>query len=69
LGRCREEAHKVHPQTEQDRADLIRLTAIIELLIPTAERIDGALVEEQLMADLVELRERAHSALRSLSER
>jgi hypothetical protein len=46
---------------EQD--DLIRLTALIELLIPTAERIDGALVDEALMADLYELRDRARSAL------
>jgi hypothetical protein len=53
----------VQPQTEQERAHLIRLTAIIELLITTAERIDGELVGEALMADLVELRERAHSAL------
>jgi hypothetical protein len=46
-----------------ERNDLIRLTAIIELLIPTAERIDGGLVDEALMADLYELRESAHSAL------
>ena len=43
--------------------DLIRLTALIDLLIPTAERIDGELVDEALMADLYELRERAHAAL------
>jgi len=43
--------------------DLIRLTALIDLLIPTAERINGELVDEALMADLYELRERAHSAL------
>lgn len=46
-----------------ERNDLIRLTALIELLIPTAERINGALVDEALMADLYELRERALSAL------
>jgi hypothetical protein len=44
------------------RKDLIRLTALIEMLIPTAERIDGALVDEALMADLYELRDRARSA-------
>lgn len=46
-----------------ERNDLIRLTALIELLIPTAERINGELVDEALMADLYELRERALSAL------
>jgi hypothetical protein len=49
-----------------ERDDLVRLTAIIELLIPTAERIDGALVDEALMADLYELRDRARSALNRL---
>jgi hypothetical protein len=48
-----------------ERDDLIRVTALNELLIPTAERIDGALIDEALMADLYELRERARSALRS----
>jgi hypothetical protein len=49
-----------------ERNDLIRLTAILELLLTTAERIDGELVDEALIADLYELRERAHSALNRL---
>lgn len=49
-----------------ERADLIRLTAIIELLLPAAERVDGDLVDEALIADLYELRDRAHAALQSL---
>jgi hypothetical protein len=49
-----------------ERNDLIRLTAIIELLLTTAERINGELVDEALIADLYELRERAHSALNRL---
>jgi hypothetical protein len=51
-----------------ERGDLIRLTAILELLLTTAERVDGELVDEALIADLYELRDRAHRALESLSE-
>lgn len=46
--------------------DLIRLTAIIELLVTTAERVHGELVGETLIADLYELRERAHKELERL---
>jgi hypothetical protein len=46
--------------------DLIRLTAIIELLLTTAERVDGELVDEALIADLCELRDRAHMTLQHL---
>jgi hypothetical protein len=46
-----------------ERNDLIRLTAIIEMLLTTVERVDGELVDEALIADLYELRDRAHSAL------
>jgi hypothetical protein len=46
-----------------ERDDLIRLTAIIELLLTTAERVDGELVDEALIADLYGLRERAHMTL------
>jgi hypothetical protein len=46
--------------------DLIRLTAIIELLLTTAERVDGELVDEALIAELYELRDRAHSELQRL---
>jgi hypothetical protein len=46
-----------------ERSDLIRLTAIIELLLTTAERVDGQLVDEALIADLYELRDRTHAEL------
>jgi hypothetical protein len=46
-----------------ERSDLIRLAAIIELLIQTAQRVDGELVSEALVADLYELRERTYSVL------
>jgi hypothetical protein len=46
--------------------DLIRLTAIIELLLTTSERVDGELVDEVLIAELSELRDRAHSELQRL---
>jgi hypothetical protein len=49
-----------------ERNDLIRLTAIIELLLTTAERVDGQLVDEALIADLYELRDRAHAELEHL---
>jgi hypothetical protein len=49
-----------------ERSDLIRLTAIIELLVTTAERVDGELVDEALIADLYELRDRAHMTLQHL---
>lgn len=46
-----------------ERSDLMRLAAIIELLIQTAQRVDGDLVSEELIADLSELRERTYAAL------
>jgi hypothetical protein len=46
-----------------ERSDLIRLTAIIELLLTTAERVDGQLVDEALIADLYELRDRTYAEL------
>jgi hypothetical protein len=49
-----------------ERSDLIRLSAIIQLLLTTAERVDGQLVDEALMADLYELRDRAHAELARL---
>jgi hypothetical protein len=52
-----------------ERGDLIRLAAATEVLLSVAERVDGELVAEALIADLHELRDRAHSALRQLSER
>jgi hypothetical protein len=47
-----------------DNGDLIRLAAATEVLLSIAERVDADLVGEALLADLIELRERAESALR-----
>jgi hypothetical protein len=52
-----------------DRADLVRLLAVTEVLLDVAQRVDGELVDEALMADLHELRDRAESELRRLTER
>jgi hypothetical protein len=52
-----------------NRSDLIQLAAATEILLAVAERIDGEIVDEALLADLYELRDRAHDALRHLSER
>ena len=46
-----------------ERSDLIRLAALIETLIQTAQRVDGDLVSEALIADLSELRERTYALL------
>jgi hypothetical protein len=54
--------------TDYDRADLIRLIAVTDVLLNIAERVDGDMVDEPLLADLHELRDRAESALR-VSER
>jgi hypothetical protein len=43
------------------KGDLIRLAV--------AERVDGEVVDEAILAELYELRDRAYSALRSLSQR
>lgn len=51
-----------------ERGDLIRLAAAAELLLSIAERVDGDLVDEAILAELHELRDRAHSALTGLSE-
>ena len=51
-----------------ERGELIRLAAVVEVLIPIAERVDGEIVDEAILAELYELRERAQSALRHLSE-
>jgi hypothetical protein len=52
-----------------ERGDLIRLAAVVEVLLPVAERVDGEVVDEAILAELYELRDRAYSALRSLSQR
>ena len=51
-----------------DRADLIRLAAATEILLTIAEKVDGEIVDEAIFAELHELRDRAETALRRLSE-
>lgn len=51
-----------------DRGELIRLTAATELLLTIAERVNGDIVDEAILAELHELRDRAYSALGRLSE-
>lgn len=48
-----------------ERSDLIRLAAIVEMLLGTAERVDGELVSEALIADLYELRDRVYATLQT----
>ena len=52
-----------------DRGELVRLAAATELLLSVAERVDGEIADETILADLYELRERTHSALHRLSQR
>jgi hypothetical protein len=52
-----------------DYLALIRLVGATELLLTLAEEVDGEIADEAILAELYELRERAHSALRSRSER
>lgn len=47
-----------------DSGDLIRLAAATDVLLAIAERVDGEIADEALLADLRELRERAEAALR-----
>jgi hypothetical protein len=47
-----------------ERADLVRLVAVTGVLLDVAERVNGEIVDEALLADLYELRDRAESALR-----
>jgi hypothetical protein len=51
-----------------ERGDLVRLAAATEVLLTIAERVDGDIVDEAILAELHELRDRAHSALRRVSE-
>lgn len=51
-----------------ERGDLVRLAAAVEVLLQIAERVDGEFVDEALLADLHELRDRAFTAMR-LSDR
>jgi len=54
---------------DPERGDLVRLAAATEVLLSIAERVDGEIADEAVLADLYELRDRAYSALRGLSER
>jgi hypothetical protein len=54
---------------EPNRNDLARLIGAVELLLSVAERIDGEIADEAVLADLYELRERAYAAMLRLSER
>jgi hypothetical protein len=49
-----------------ERGDLVRLAAATDVLLSIAERVDGEIVDEALIADLYELRDRAYSALQRL---
>lgn len=51
-----------------DRAELVRLAAATEVLLTVAESVDGEIADEAILADLYELRDRAQSALRRLSQ-
>jgi hypothetical protein len=51
-----------------ERGELIRLAAVVDVLIPIAERVDGEIADEAILAELYELRDRAQSALRDLSK-
>lgn len=50
-------------------AALVRLVGATELLLSIAEQVNGEIVDEAILAELHELRDRADSALRQLSER
>ena len=54
---------------DPDRGELIRLAAATEVLLGVAERVDGEIADETILADLYELRDRAYSALHLLSQR
>jgi hypothetical protein len=45
-----------------------RLVGAVELLLSVAERIDGEIADEAILADLYELRERAYAAMLRPSE-
>jgi hypothetical protein len=52
-----------------DYLALIRLVGATELLLTLAEQIDGEIADEAILAELYELRDRAYSALLTVSER
>ncbi len=51
-----------------ESGDMMRLAAVTDILIEVAERINGDIADEAILAELHELRDRAHAALRRLSE-
>ena len=52
---------------ELAHGDLLRLAATTEVLIALAERIDGKIADEAILAELHELHDRAELALRRLT--
>jgi hypothetical protein len=54
---------------DTETGDLIRLVAATEIVLTLAERIDGEIADEAILAELHELHDRACHALRRLAER
>jgi hypothetical protein len=54
---------------EPESGDLIRLLAATEIALALAERVDGDVADEAIIAELHELHDRARRALRSLTEK
>ena len=54
---------------EPESGDLIRLVAATEIVITIAERVDGGIADEAIIAELHELHDRACQALRHRAER
>ena len=55
--------------TQPESGDLIRLLAATEIVLALAERVDGDIADEAIIAELHELHDRAGRALRSLTEK
>jgi hypothetical protein len=51
-----------------NRGELIRIAAATEVLLTIAERVDGEIADEAILAELHGLCDRAYSALGRLSE-
>jgi hypothetical protein len=54
---------------EPESGDLIRLVAATEIVLALAERVDGDIADEAIIAELHELHDRGRQALRRLAER
>lgn len=50
-----------------ESGELIRLVAATEIVLDLAERVDGDVADEAIIAELHELHDRARRALRSLT--